>query len=344
MEERQKRNSKKGPQTVKCKEKYRGPLKDSIAYDLRAPFDRNGFSDAELNSIKQNLTQFECVAGKFITSDSEDDGFEDISEEEKAVIESATRDQGEFWKLQRKGFITSTKLKEAFTRQKAVDIDSTKTGHSVAKRLLETDSMRKYSKLPAQLQYGRDNESEARKEYKKLMTTTHSNSKLQTSGLQVCTKHPYIAASPDNIRSCKCCQKGIVEYKCPYKNRNKHPRAAFLDPSIGGTILEDEIELQNETVDTETTAEVEEMMEIDDTIMQENDIINVEEINDTRSFELITLQGVPLFKEDIESLSDGGWLTDNVIVMETRMLLQQRPVPANVQLWRQFYTFLCLET
>ena len=68
-----------------------------------------------------------------------------ISDEEKAIIECSTRDQGEFWKLQRRGFITSTKTKEAFTRQVAIDRDSRKSGNSVAKRLLETDLMSNYS-------------------------------------------------------------------------------------------------------------------------------------------------------------------------------------------------------
>ena len=79
MEERQNTKLKQKPQAVKCKEKNRGPLKDNITYDPRAPFDRNGFLDNELNIIKRDLTQFQCVAGKFITSDSEDDGFEDVT-------------------------------------------------------------------------------------------------------------------------------------------------------------------------------------------------------------------------------------------------------------------------
>ena len=267
--------------------------------------------------------------------------------------------------------------------------------------------MSKYSKLPAQLQYGRDNESEARKEYKKLMTTTHTNFNLHASGLRVCTQHPYIAASPDNIRSCKCCEPGIVEFKCPYKNRNLHPRKVFLDSSIGGTILEDgtytlsknhkyyfqvqgtmaavgiancdlviftlssetgsdggifivkdnvisktvqfylkwmlpiifEEVQQNETgdqvqleADIATLAEVNELMKIDDSTLQANEIINFEEINNRQSDELVTLQGVPLFNEDIESLADQGWLTDNVIVMGTRILLQQRGAPTNIHM------------
>ena len=273
--------------------------------------------------------------------------------------------------------------------------------------------MSKYSKLPAQLQYGRDNESEARKEYKKLMTTTHTNFNLRASGLQVCTQHPYIAASPDNIRSCKCCEPGIVEVKCPYKNRNVHPRKAFLDSSIGVIILEDgtftlsknhkyyfqvqgtmaavgiahcdlviftlssetgsdggifivkvpfskefwnnviskteqlylkwmlplifEEVQQNETGDQSQLeanivkpAEVNELMKIDDSTLKANEIINSEEVNNRQSDELVTLQGVPLFNEDIDSLADQGWLTDNVIVMGTRMLLQQRGAPANI--------------
>ena len=451
MDKRHSIKSQQKPKVAKCKDKARGPLKNNITYDPRVQSDRNDFLDTELNIIKRKLTEFMCVAGNFITSDSEDDGFENgdsetnkqtdpfifqkvkvflhngktshavffnelqISDEEKAIIECSTRDQGEFWKLQRRGFISSTKTKEAFTRQVAIDRDSRKSGNSVAKRLLETDLMSKYSKLPAQLQYGRENESEARKEYNKLMTTIHTNVKLHASGLQVCTKHPCIAASPDNIRSCKCCEPGIVEFKCPYKSRNRHPRKAFVDPSIGGTTLEDgtyslnknhkyyfqvqgamaavgiaycdlviftlssetgsdggifivnipfskdfwnnliakieqfylkwmlpiifEEAQQNQTgdqlqleADIVTPAEVDQLIDKDHSTLQGHEIINVEEINDKQSAELVTLQGVPFFNEDIYSLADQGCLTDNVIVMGTRMLFQQRDVSVNVHM------------
>ena len=84
--------------------------------------------------MKHKLTEFMCVAGNFIISDSENDGFDDgesetnkqtdtffqkvklflhngktshaaffnklqISDEEKAVIECSTRDQRDFWKF-----------------------------------------------------------------------------------------------------------------------------------------------------------------------------------------------------------------------------------------------------
>ena len=152
MDKRQSMKSQQKPKAVKQRSKARGPLKNNITYDPRVQSDRNEFSDTELNITKHKLTEFMCVAGNFITSDSENGGFENdefetnkqtdpfifqkvkvflrngksshalffnelqISDEEKAVIECSTRGQGEFWKFQRQGFVTSTKIKEAFTR------------------------------------------------------------------------------------------------------------------------------------------------------------------------------------------------------------------------------------
>ena len=129
MDKRQSMKSQQKPKAVKQKSKARGPLKNNITYDPRGQSDRNEFSDTELNIIKHKLTEFMCVAGNFITSDSENDCFENdefetnkqtdpfifqkvkvflrngksshalffnelqISDEEKAVIKCSTRGQ-----------------------------------------------------------------------------------------------------------------------------------------------------------------------------------------------------------------------------------------------------------
>ena len=44
-------------------------------------------------------------------------------------------------------------------------------------------------------------------------------------------------ASVDNIQKCQCsdgCPDSVIEYKCPSKHRDLHPREAFLSPEIGG--------------------------------------------------------------------------------------------------------------
>ena len=50
-------------------------------------------------------------------------------------------------------------------------------------------------------------------------------------------KEKFLGASPDNIRTCQCskgCPNIVVEYKCPWKHRELHPKQAFLTKEIGG--------------------------------------------------------------------------------------------------------------
>ncbi len=39
-------------------------------------------------------------------------------------------------------------------------------------------------------------------------------------GLYVKCDHPYLAASPDGLFTCKCCDPATVEIRCPYSVRN----------------------------------------------------------------------------------------------------------------------------
>lgn len=52
------------------------------------------------------------------------------------------------------------------------------------------------------------------------MESHHECFSLQSAGLQVSTKFPYLGALPDGIISCSCCGTGLLEIKCPYKYRN----------------------------------------------------------------------------------------------------------------------------
>ena len=101
-----------------------------------------------MSEIKSRLSEFGCLAGMFIESDSDDmdevtrrdvtdkasiiykkaESFIenkgpnceeflnelDISPAEKSSIEICTREQGQTWKQQRRGFVTSTRLKDMF--------------------------------------------------------------------------------------------------------------------------------------------------------------------------------------------------------------------------------------
>eukprot|EP00112_Aurelia_sp_Birch-Aquarium-sp1_P013301 Seg2818.2 transcript_id=Seg2818.2/GoldUCD/mRNA.D3Y31 product="hypothetical protein" protein_id=Seg2818.2/GoldUCD/D3Y31 len=248
-------------------------MKDSIEFDPRAPADQRCHSQDELKEIKRKLKEFGCTAAGFLLSDSESDeneeeihsshiekakpilyekvnlyvkdGFKDpkeflenftISPHEVDEIESLTKSQShsENWKIHRKGLITSTKLQDVVSRQTNIDKDPMKSGDSLARQILEGGNLNKYSKLPVQIEHGRVHENAARKEYTKLMVTTHENCHIESSGLVINKTNPFLAASPDNIRTCKFCGTSVVEYKCPFKNKEKHPREAFLEGNIGG--------------------------------------------------------------------------------------------------------------
>ena len=51
----------------------------------------------------------------------------------------------------------------------------------------------------------------------------HKNSKLSTSGLVTSKQLPFIRVSSDSVFTCSCCPESLfpVEYKCPYKIRDK---------------------------------------------------------------------------------------------------------------------------
>ena len=138
------------------------------------------------------------------------------------------------WKIHRKGMVTSTKLCDVYKKQNRIEKYPAQSGSCLARDIVNGDSLDKYSKLPAQIQHGKVVENEARKEYKKMMMRTHKKCNIAPSGLVINKQRPFLAASPDDIRTCKCCRTVVVEYKCPFKSKEKHPREAFLHKNVGG--------------------------------------------------------------------------------------------------------------
>lgn len=76
----------------------------------------------------------------------------------------------------------------------------------------------------------------------------HNHHKLQllSKGFLVSAKKPFLGASLDNVRKCQCstdCPDVAVEYKCPWKHQDKHPKDAFLTPQIGGVVIDNSLTL-----------------------------------------------------------------------------------------------------
>ncbi|XP_038058735.1 uncharacterized protein LOC119730016 [Patiria miniata] len=68
--------------------------------------------------------------------------------------------------------------------------------------------------------YGKKHEAVAKSKYLMKMRRTHRHFNLEKIGLCISSSHPFIAASPDGYVNCKCCGAGLVEVKCPFKDKS----------------------------------------------------------------------------------------------------------------------------
>lgn len=66
------------------------------------------------------------------------------------------------------------------------------------------------------------------------MSDTHKRLCVKSSGLVINQDFPYTVGSPDDIRSCAYCMETMSGYKCPFTNRDEHPKESYLDKNVGG--------------------------------------------------------------------------------------------------------------
>ena len=150
--------------------------------------------------------------------------FENLSfnESQLAELEKATRGQSvsKAWREQRKGCITGSKVREIFTKVNSISKarSQQKITPLVSKCFKDFD----FTRLDA-IKYGQNNEDNTRKSFFETEGKKHKNPKLLVSGLLAHKQLPYIRVTPDNIFSCSCCPDSpfTVEYKCPYKIKEK---------------------------------------------------------------------------------------------------------------------------
>ena len=88
--------------------------------------------------------------------------------------------------------------------------------NSIVKKIL-TENMN--VSTPA-MAYGKEREPLARRLFDIHCENEHEKHTLKVPGLLINPLFPHIAASPDGIVTCNCCQKTLLEIKCPYKYRN----------------------------------------------------------------------------------------------------------------------------
>ena len=139
-----------------------------------------------------------------------------ISQEECAYLEECTRlqSQSRLWFEQRVGRITASKFSAvahaSFHPPPAYLI----------KQLMERRSL---GHIPA-IQWGVEHEDVAREAYLDLANEKHINLQYSAAGLHVNPSFPHLGATPDGLIRCECCGEGLLEIKCPYKHKDKHPR------------------------------------------------------------------------------------------------------------------------
>ena len=82
-------------------------------------------------------------------------------------------------------------------------------------------------------------EESARKAYYIVGRHNHRKLQLLPKGFLISSKKVFLGASPDNILRCHCstgCSDVVVEYKCPWKHQDLHPKEAFLTSEIDGVM------------------------------------------------------------------------------------------------------------
>ena len=84
---------------------------------------------------------------------------------------------------------------------------------SLLKRVCYPDAYKFSSKAT---QYGCEHEREAREQFKSKMVGKQLDFKVSPCGFFVDLNTPCIGASPDGLVECTCCNKGVIEIKCPY--------------------------------------------------------------------------------------------------------------------------------
>ncbi|CAB3983490.1 Chromatin modification-related png2 [Paramuricea clavata] len=177
------------------------------------PFQITKRADNYLNTLENNISKQDVISGYMKILPLEDG--------QVKSIESSTRQQAKSscWVEQRKGRITSSKFKDICITMETISKSRAnkrpKTTHMVAELVFGSSSV---ASLPA-IKWETDNEDKELREFHALAFSKHENCKMVKSGLWILKDKPYIAASPDGLMTCDCCQSACVEIKCPFSIR-----------------------------------------------------------------------------------------------------------------------------
>ena len=158
------------------------------------------------------------------------------------------------WYLHKVGFISASKSKEVFTRQKTLEKTADTTATRLAKSITTCNyndniSKESVSEPHDPRDWGLKHENSARESYLRVQNHLHHKVKLTSRGFVISKNKPFMGASVDDVRSCECaqnCDQVIVEYKCPWLHKELDPKEAFLTKEIGGQRIGNKLQLKRD--------------------------------------------------------------------------------------------------
>lgn len=159
-----------------------------------------------------------------------------IDQTQSDTICSKTVQQGgsQFWTDQRSGRITASNFYKVCHLKETTDKTNT---NKLLMNYCPTIN------IPEPLEWGHEKTISAAQLYFKKLNHKHCDLVLKESGLVVNPLWPFLGASPDRIRYCKCHCKTLLEIKSLYSKRNLLPAVAAADKVIktpNGYILKQE--------------------------------------------------------------------------------------------------------
>lgn len=145
-----------------------------------------------------------------------------VTLDEASYLEECTRLQSQslIWFEHRTGRITASK----FLAVKRASLHPPPA--SLIKELMERNASLSHV---AAVRWGMEHEDVARNEYFELASESHKKFSCALTGLHVNPCYPHLGATPDGLIECDCCGEGVLEVKCPFKHRDKHPHDAVVD-------------------------------------------------------------------------------------------------------------------
>ena len=147
-----------------------------------------------------------------------------FSSDEIDEIDKTTRRQCQCqeWFDSKIGFITASKAKNVYTRQQSYEANSTEDISRIVETIVKHTSHQSIrnntdGEPTNPMKCGLRHEENARDGYLRTEGRKHNKIQLSTKGFVISKQKPFLGASPDNIRSCKCkrsCQNVLVESIC----------------------------------------------------------------------------------------------------------------------------------